>query len=922
MKKILYIIFGLFIGFTSHAQTLNVIKGKVLNSNATKPITDCTIAVQGTDISQKSAVDGTFTLNNVPKGDQIIVFKKAGLETQYFPLSVNNSMTDLGEIIMFIDVDQTLDDSVISLSDDDLSDDEAGGADNVAGILQSSKDTYQRAIAFNFGQVWFKERGYDSSFGQVSFNGMPMNKVSNGRPQWSDWGGLNDVLRNQVFTNGLAASESTFGGVLGTTDFNTRASNYREGGKVSYAFTNSNYDGRAMASYSTGLMENGWALTVLGSRRFAQEGYTDGTSYNAWGGFIAVEKKLNDKHGINFTAFYTPNRRGKNSPNTQEAYDLGGLKYNAYWGYQGDRKRNARMKEIKEPTFMLGHYWNVNDKTTVNTNILYQLGTIGNSRLGYQGVNPDPTYFQNMPSYWVIPGRENFQTALEKTQMFLNNEKGSHLIWDDFYTANNANDSAAFYQYEDVNEDKTLAINSIINTQVNDHIIVNGSVLYKKIASTNYARMMDLLGASHHLDVDKYATPGTMEEQNDLNNPNRKIGVGDHFSYDYTINANILDAFAQAQFKYEKLDFYVAGNFGMTSYQREGNYKNGKFANTSYGLGEKKQFPIYGTKLGLTYKLSGRHLLNINTGYMTKAPSLRNAYANSRVYEGFVKDVTTAKILSADASYIYRASGIKARLTGYYTTFKDLSKVSFYYVDGVAGLEDTSDFLTTNLTHQNLKNIGGELGIEAQITPTISVTGVAALGQFTYDNNPDFQILTDENIVAGEDQSIRDFGTAYLKNYKQSGTPQRGYSLGFSYRDPNYWWVSTNANLLSNNYISLSEFRRNDNFYKDPTGNAIPLNDVTQEDIDNILVQEKFDTIFLVNLVGGKSWKVKSKYFGVFASINNLLGEDFKTGGFEQARKANFNTLSEDQNLETPLFGNKYWYGRNTSYYLNFYIRF
>jgi len=88
------------------------------------------------------------------------------------------------------------------------------------------------------------------------------------------------------------------------------------------------------------------------------------------------------------------------------------------------------------------------------------------------------------------------------------------------------------------------------------------------------------------------------------------------------------------------------------------------------------------------------------------------------------------------------------------------------------------------------------------------------------------------------------------------------------------------------------------------------------------LAQEKFDDIFLVNLVGGKSWKIKDKYVGFFASVNNLLGEEFKTGGFEQSRKANYGELIEDQERETPTFGNKYWYGRSTSYYLNFYVRF
>ena len=918
MKKILYIIFGMFIGFTSHAQSLHVIKGKILDADSTEPITSCRVTVQGATISTESTTDGTFILNNVPKGDHIIVFKKIGFETQYFPVSMAEKTVDLGNVLLFIDINQSIDDSVITLSEDDLSDDEAGGADNVAGILQSSKDTYQRAVAFNFGQVWFKERGYDSSYGQVAFNGMPMNKISNNRPQWSDWGGLNDVLRNQVFTNGLDPSESTFGNVLGTTNFITRASKYREGGKVSYAFTNSNYNGRTMASYNTGLMENGWALTILGSRRFAQEGYTEGTSYNAWGGFLAVEKKFSDKHSLNFTAFYTPNRRGKNSPNTQEVYDLGGFKYNAYWGFQGDDKRNARMKEIKEPTFMLGHYWDVNEKTTVNTNIMYQTGTIGNSRLGYLGVNPDPTYYQNLPSYNLIPGRENFVSALESTQAFLNKTPNSQILWDELYYGNKVyGDDAAFYQYQDINEDTVMAINSVINTQLNDVININGSVLYKKITSENYASMMDLLGAKYFTDIDKYSLGDYA--QNDLNNPNRQVKEGDKFSYNYGIDATIIDAFAQAQFAYENIDLYLSANFGATAYQREGFFKNGQYADNSYGKGEQKQFPIYGVKTGLTYKLSGRHLLNFNAGYMTKAPSLRNSFVNSRVRHDFVDDLTTEKILSADASYIFRAPGIKARLTGYYTEFKDLSKVSFYYVQGLAGEGNVdSNFLTTAISGMQTKNIGGEFGMEAQITPTISVTGVAALGQFTYNNNPTLDAHYFENDAP---YSIQD-QTVYLKNYKQSGTPQRGYSLGFSYRDPNYWWFSTNANLLSHNYISISEFRRMDNFYLDSFGNPVPFTDITQEQVDELLVQEKFDNIFLVNLVGGKSWKVKDKYFGFFASINNLLGEVFKTGGFEQARKANFEELHEDQSLENPLFGNKYWYGRETSYYLNFYVRF
>jgi hypothetical protein len=103
-----------------------------------------------------------------------------------------------------------LDNSVITLTEEELTDDEAGGADNIAGLLQSSTDAYQQAVAFNFSAVFFQERGYDSSFGQVLFNGIPMNKYNNGRPQWSEWGGLNDMMRNEEFVSGLQPFRQNF----------------------------------------------------------------------------------------------------------------------------------------------------------------------------------------------------------------------------------------------------------------------------------------------------------------------------------------------------------------------------------------------------------------------------------------------------------------------------------------------------------------------------------------------------------------------------------------------------------------------------------------------------------------------------------------------------------------------------------------
>jgi hypothetical protein len=69
--------------------------------------------------------------------------------------------------------------------------------------LQSSRDAFLQAAAFNWGQARFRVRGLDSEHATMMINGVVMNKIYDGRPQWGE-GGLNDALRNQEFTLGTA----------------------------------------------------------------------------------------------------------------------------------------------------------------------------------------------------------------------------------------------------------------------------------------------------------------------------------------------------------------------------------------------------------------------------------------------------------------------------------------------------------------------------------------------------------------------------------------------------------------------------------------------------------------------------------------------------------------------------------------------
>ncbi|WP_452598946.1 carboxypeptidase regulatory-like domain-containing protein [Pontimicrobium sp. MEBiC01747] len=941
MKKSLFIfLFGMFSTLTAFAQN-TVVKGSVKDAVTDEPIPDVTITVEETGQTETTDGLGQFMFKEaVPFGEQVLKISKVGFLTKRYPIVVNEGQTvDIQDMTLEKDLGSQPDLFTITLSDDELSDDSAG-SDNISGLLSASRDVFQRTAAFEFSSSFFRVRGLDSDNGTVLINGIEMNKFDTGRPQWSNWGGLNDAVRNQEFTMGLKPSAYTFGGVLGSTNINTKASSYREGGQVTYSSSNRSYTNRLMAKYSSGLMEDGWAYTIMASRRWGNEGFQEGTLYDANSFFASIEKKFNDKHSLNFTSIYAPNRRGRSSANTQEVYDLKGIKYNEFWGYLDGKKRNSRIREVIEPVLMLNHTWDISSKTSLNTNIAYQFGQRGSSRIdNASGANPSPAYYQNLPSYYLADDDgPDFSGAYGAEQQFLND---GQLNWNNLFIANNSRnlsgDTAAYVLYEDRTDDKTLTVNTLFNTELNENIILNGAINYRRLSSDNFAEVIDLLGSN----IGASNVDGFSQNQFDLFNPNRIVQEGDKFRYHFKIDANELSSFAQAQFKYSKIDFYLGASVTKTDYQREGIFlnenqvlrnSNGDITlDNSSGKGDKLKFTGIGAKAGFTYKISGKHLIDVNGAYLTQAPTIRNTYTNSRESHDYVGifqgqqlgdiELTEEKISSADISYIFRSPIVNARLTGYYTKIEDANEVSFYFTQG-----STTGFIQETVANADKKHIGAELGIEAQITPTIKLKGAASVGQYTYDNNPFVYVTSTSEDFLGVDDAgdqINRSGEIYetsLKDYKVAGGPQRAYSVGFEYRDPDYWWFGATANFFSNAYVDISPLARSTKFYQDEDG--LPFADYDPNEAREFLRQEKFDDYMVINLIGGKSWKVGKNFVGFFASVGNLLDKEYRTGGFEQGRTADYRAIKEDRGNPKRVFGSKYWYGRGANYFVNVYYRF
>ena len=946
------------------------VEGRVVDAFTNRPLHQVNISIERTTISATSDEDGNFNIIGLSLGSHILKLAKQGYISKRYPIQVlEGEVLNLNVLDLMYDfANEQLQISTIQLSDEAISNHNHNISPSIGNVLHASKDTFLNAVTFDFSPTFFRPRGLDNSYTTVLINGIKMNSVEHGRPEWTLWGGLNNVIRNQTYSEGISKHTASFGNVLGVNHIDMRASKFAKSSRISYASSNRSYTGRMMATYTSGLLQNNWAYGISVSRRFGNEGFIDGTLYDSNAVFVSVEKKLNANHSLNFTSFYVPNRRGQSAPLTKEVFDLKGNTYNPNWGWLQGKKKNSRIRETRIPVFILSHYWKYNKNNSLQTNIAYRSGTNSRSRLDNNGTDLfslgnteiyegggassdiNPIHQSYLPSYYLKdenPTALQFRYAYEAQKAFIND---GQLSWDRLIESNQQNAQqgklATYMLYNDVVKDKNWTINAKYSSELNDYLLFDAGWSLQSRRSENYAEVEDLLGGIGFLDVDIFGMQTDSSNrltsqqladrsQSDLRQRNRIVTPGDRYDYNYDINTNVVDLFSQLQCNTRRLDFFISTILSTTTHQRRGRYENGYFSGAgslgSYGRSDKLRYTNAGLKIGSTFKIDGRQSVTTNFMFRTNAPNVRQAFVNPRQNNRTVSQLIKAqfgsyqdneKVKAADIKYIFVNPRFRARMSAYYNVIKDQTDISFFFTQSISG--NNAGFVQEILTGVDKQYLGVELGFEYQFTSTLKLKSAAALGQFTYANNPDLFISSTSNSLSQQNLNQLSgtvyYGKSALKNYHIGGGPQKAIQFGFEYRDPTYWWVGSSINLFSDSYLSISPFTRSSNFYNDFDG--IPFNDYDTSTAKQLLRQERFDPYTLVNITAGKSWRIRKSYVGCFVSIQNIFNQIFKTGGFEQARTANYRALLQESLRETPVYGSRYFYGLGTTYYLNFNIKF
>lgn len=904
-KNLLITLFGLFSFCFIQAQ---ITAYGYINDSSGKSLENVTVTLKEKSRIVKSDKIGYFQFVDVLPGTYSILFSKNGYEEKSldFEIKSTDQKKDFGIVFLSLSAD-IADLGVISI--DDLADlDSDSRSQPTIGLLSSGRDAFSNAVAFELGPYWFRPRGVDNRFEDVLFNGVPMSKNDDGRVDFSNWAGLNDVTRYPIENvDNITPSEYTFGNLGGTVYYSTRASSFRKGTSLAYSITNRSYFHRAMATYNSGLLKNGWAFSVSGSRRWADRGIIDGTYQDAYAYFVSIEKRLGERHAINFTTFGTPTYRASNSSNTQEAYDIMGKNYNSFWGWQDGEKRNSRIRNVFEPIFQFQHFWKVGKKTNLNTTFSYQQGSDARSRLDwFHASDPNPTYYRKLPSYGLYSAEEFRQKA--------------QIDWLSLYQANfnNLENGAVYSVVEDLNKDKTINIISHFDTKLKDNWKLNINVNYQKLESDNFRRVKDLLGAKFARNLNAFGN----DQPFDVDASDFKVYEGGRTQYSYLLNRNTYGINISTEVDLPRWNIVASIFSSFSESFREGLFRNHFYLDNSKGKSELFSAIDKGIKTKLTYKINGKNFIVYNGAYFTLTPTLNEIFINPRVNDFVTPNIQNQLIMSNDLSFITRGQILKMRLTGFYTNIQNATEISRYFAEGLQiGAQSTgSDAFVAEITSGIEKTYKGiEFAADVKITPTLSSVLAFSYGDYTIKNNPNVYVSIDSDLYA---KGYEEMGPANLKGYKIAGTPQKAATISLRYNSPKYWWVGASGNYLIDQFLDFAVLNRTANFYTDPaTGDNYA--GATSENIASLLQQKKFDNQFMLNANAGKSFQIGAYRLGISINVNNILNNrNYVTGGFEQGRKSNFPEALEEANRPVPFFGPRLWYDRGTTFFGNIYLRF
>ncbi len=836
-----------------------------------------------------------------------------------------------------IDVDSTgqvvisLDESTFTFSETQLGEDE--DMTQSVTIMSSNTNVYARQVGYLFSPARHRYRAFNQKYNEVFINGAPMNDMETGQFRYSNVGGINNLTRNYDTALPFEDNNFTMPAMAGSNNYNFRAANVPTGHKVTASIANRNYLLRGMYTYGSGLSARGWSYALSIGYRWAKEGYVEGTFYNSLSYYFGVQKIWKGRHSLAFSTWGNPTERASQGPVTDEMYWIANdNQYNPYWGYQNGKKRNSRVVTDFQPSALLTWDWTINDNMTLTTTLHGRYSWYESTRLSYQNTdNPLPTYWKNMPSsYYDVWGESTDGVNANRTDQgladwntayeFLKASKENRQVnWDRLYwanlQANAAGADAMYYQYGKHNDNLNFTFATTLKSNINTHNSYNVGLIAMTNKGMHYQTMEDLLGAKSFHNINSYAMgsyAGTSDYvQYDLNTmgADRKgafIREGDRFGYDYDLNVKKAFLWGNYTTTFGRFRGFLAGRLGGTTMNRNGNMRNGMFADNSYGKSKSAKFLDGGVKGSLGVNLGQGHLIRFGAGFQLNAPQAQAAFVSPEMNNDFVTNLHNEKVFSSEFDYQYQNSWLRANVNAYYTHMYDVTEWQNFYFD------DINSFSYVSMTNIKKDYYGVELGLDFKLTDWLDLRAIGTMSEGKNTNNADVIYMNSTKKTYTSDIVMNE-------GMHESGTPLTALSLGLNYHRKG-WYINLNGNYYDRIYLSYAPSYR----YQ---GTLITMGNVNNDGSFIVPEQAKGKGGFMLDGSIGHSIRLgRGKNLNINLMVTNILNNTrLCTGGFEQSRSdytvKDDGTMNNERAYKFSRSPMKF-YAFGTNGMLNFTLRF
>lgn len=599
------------------------------------------------------------------------------------------------------------------------------GTQDLPMILNTTPGIHATQSGGGDGDSRVTIRGFENRNVAVMVDGIPMNDMENGSVFWSNWFGLDVVTRSMQVQRGLGASKLAIPSIGGT--INIMSEGIEEKSKVVIATEyGNNNNARLTVGLNSGRLKNGWGVTSAISARY-NEGWVENLGSKQLFYFLKVQKQF-EKNSFSLTAMGSPQTHNQRNGRQRIGYydeeyaakqgvDTAaypgqdyGLRHNEFWGLVSRTRfdsgaeeeiLSSRVNYYHKPIVNFKHLWTPTAKFALS-NVVY--ASFGNGGGTAASNNPKDG---------------NGQTDFNK--LYYENTHGSYGVFNIYfpqYDTSLVNDTnkykAEHYLLSRENNHVWYGFLSTLKYKASDRLELSGGVDGRYYRTNRYAVIYDLLGAD-------YAVPAGIGG-GDLNSSDNGVRYeGDRFDYNIRSYVQQGGVFALAEYKEKRWSAFVNATASFSMYNRVDYYapknEDGSFANSGW-----QNFPAGTIKGGLSFNINEQMSVFANTGFISRAPMMANAFVSSTV--NMYSNLENEQIRALEGGYIYNDKKLRLAANGYFTLWNNKPVVDSKNVAG--------DQYYFNVPGMNARHMGGELEINYKVDKKLNIEAAFSLGDWRW----------------------------------------------------------------------------------------------------------------------------------------------------------------------------------------------